>query len=327
LRLELISVWDRLHAPSTSITMEFTESGIETDIRISEWKQPYSAMYINLFRNYGWSIKTLDVMNGTIDDSLAQLLDESTEDKGTKLEALVLDLKSLSFAGLRAMDQVVRRSQGLCRLAVTCAASDFEHEEEKAQWFLEQHREKLTRLCLRGPDPEALTQWLEQLFPSRRVVPILSDLQLRFRGSPELQYSSPFIQWLVRMISAPHKPTHNSIDGSSTSDWLSLQRLYLNDFKPYQYEPRDWRTVLKGIDFSGLEDLDLEGANFGSNDVELLVELIRRVDSDAPLKSINLSGTPLSKMQAKKFSSLPFETLRKKAPSVKIVGLSHLGVN
>ncbi|KAF9358518.1 hypothetical protein BGX34_008903 [Mortierella sp. NVP85] len=339
MKLELFSLWNHLHALSTSVIMEFTENGIETEVGISEWEQPFSAMYIDFFCKYGWSIKTLDVMNGTIDDSLAQILDKST-DKGIELKSLTVDLKSLTLAGVQAIDKVIMRSQRLGCLGVIFAASDF--EEEKTRWFLEQHKEKLTRLCLRGTDPTALTQWLEQFFPSRRAVPILSDLQLRFRGSPELQYSSPFIQWLVGMISAPHKPTHNSrtspametslmkcSDGSSTANevWLSLQRLHLNDLKSNDHEPWNWKAVLEVIDFSALEELDLKGTSFGSKDVQFLVNCIRRVNSYVPLKSLNLSDTPLSKIQANYFRGAPFGTIRKKAPSVKIVGLRHLGVN
>ncbi|KAK3820035.1 MAG: hypothetical protein J3Q66DRAFT_336099 [Benniella sp.] len=321
LRLELVSVWDRLHA-STSITMEFKESGIETDVRISEWEQPYSAMYINFFRNYGWSIKTLDVMNGSIDDSLAQLLDKTTGDKGTKLESLVLDLKSLSFAGLQTMDRVFRRSQGLRRLAVICAASDFEHDGEKTQWFLEQYGKTLTGLYLRGPDPEALTPWLKQFLPSREALPVLNDLQLRFHGSPEFQYSSPFIKWLVGMISAvSSKPAHNSTDGSRTANWSPLQRLYLNDFKPYN---SNFPEVLGVIDFSTLEELDLKSTSFSN--IQSLVNYIGRVNTVVPLKVLNLSDTYVSKNWSTTYES-QIEMLRKKAPSVSISGLSRYGIH
>ncbi|KAK3820036.1 MAG: hypothetical protein J3Q66DRAFT_387022 [Benniella sp.] len=342
MKLELISLWNHQHALSTSIIMEFAESGIETEVRISEWEQPDCAMYIDFFRDYAWSITTLDMMNGVIDDSLAQLLDKSTKGKGIEIKSLTLDLKSLSLVGVQSIDQVIRRSQGLGRLVVICAASDFEHEKEKTQWFLEQYGKKLTGLYLQGPDPETLTPWLKQVFPSRQVLPILSDLQLRFRGSPTFQQSSPFIQWLVGMISALHKPTHNSTtssvmgtspmgcsDGSSTTNevWLPLQRLYLNYFKPYQYWSGGWGTILEVIDFSALEELDLKGASFESIDVQLLVDYIGRADGDVPLKSLDLSGTSLSKVETENFYKAPFEALRKKAPSVKIVGLSHRGVN
>ncbi|KAF9354029.1 hypothetical protein BGX34_011250 [Mortierella sp. NVP85] len=324
LRLELICVWDRLYAPSASITMGFKEGGIEADVRISECEQPYSAMYINFFGDYGWSIKTLDVMNGTIDDSLAQLLDKSTEDKGTVLESLVLDLKFLSFAGLQAIDRVVRRSQGLRRLTVTCAASDFEYEGEKKQWFLEQHGMRLTGLYLQGPDPEAFMPWLQQVLPSRQALPNLNDLRLRFHGSPGLQQYSPFIQWLFGIISAsPSKSTHNSTDGSSTANWSSLQRLCLNDFKS---DDRDLWKVLGAIDFSKLEELDLKGID--SVNVQSLVYYIERscMNTAVPLKVLNLSDTYTSKNWNDDHKNGCIK-LMKIAPSIRISGLSHHGIH
>jgi len=340
LRLELISVWDPLCVPSTSIRMEFAASGMESGIRIGQWEPIDSAMYINFFRNYGWSIKTLDVMNGAIDDSLAQLLDKSTEDKGSKLKMLVLDLKSLSIVGLQAFDRVIRRSQEFDDFAVSCMASDIEGEGEKTRWFLEQHSNKLTRLCLQAYDPEDLTVWLEQVLPSRRVLSRLIELQLLLHGSPEFQQLSPFVQWLSGMVSAPpSKASHISrsdslsegapvecSDGSSSADetWTSLQRLYLNEFKPFYL---DWNLLLRAVDFSVLEQLDLSGANLSLDRLNSLAYYIGRVETTVPLKVLNLSDTPLSRMDSIDDELSSFERIKRKAPFGKIIGLSHLGIH
>jgi hypothetical protein len=49
------------------------------------------------------------------------------------------------------------------------------------------------------------------------------------------------------------------------------------------------------------------------------------VDSAVPLKTLNLSGTSLSKEKTLS-EKTPFETLREKAPLIMITGIEHLGI-
>jgi len=66
----------------------------------------------SVFRQYGWSVRTLNV-NSTFSDKLAALLDEATRSKGCSLRWLKLDPWSLTSPGLDCMDRIIERSLDL----------------------------------------------------------------------------------------------------------------------------------------------------------------------------------------------------------------------
>ncbi|KAF9350902.1 hypothetical protein BGX34_000917 [Mortierella sp. NVP85] len=333
-RLELVSIRDRLHTPSTRISMAFTQTGVETEIRISQWEDTDSAVYANFFRSYGATVRALDITNRTFDDGFARLLDKSIRDNGSELTSLGLDVRSLSLVGLGCIDRVINRSKDLERLELHCTTSSTQTEQGNVRHFLKMHGKKLTGLNVQAHCLDALAAWIENVCPSRGILSSLVDLQLTLPKTLTLQYSHPYVQWLAEMVSA--QPSRSSsISSSSEADGplierpddssngaSLLRRLYLNGIKLKQDE---WAKILAAIDFSALEELDLKGTNFSSGDVDSLVKGIEGVDSMAPLKLVDLSGTSLSQ-QKTATGMARFEVLREKAPSIMITGIEHLGV-
>ncbi|KAK3820027.1 MAG: hypothetical protein J3Q66DRAFT_439099 [Benniella sp.] len=335
-RLELVSIRDRLHTPSTRISMAFTQTGVETEVRISQWEDTDSAVYANFFQSYGATVRVLEITNRTFDDGFARLLDKSTKDNGSDFTSLGLDVRSLSLVGLGCIDRAINRSKDLERLELHCTTSSTQTEQENARRFLKMHGKKLTGLNVQAHSLDALAAWIENVCPSRGVLSSLVDLQLTLPKSLTLQYLHPYVQWLAEMVSAqPNRslsiPSSSEVDGPPTecpddssngTETSLLKRLYLNDIKLKQDE---WARILAAIDFSALEELNLKGTNFSQADVDSLVKGIGGVDLMAPLKLVDLSGTSLS--QRKTATGMArFEVLREKAPSIMITGLEHLGV-
>ncbi|KAK3820028.1 MAG: hypothetical protein J3Q66DRAFT_336088 [Benniella sp.] len=332
-RLELVSIRDRLHTPLTRISMAFTQTGVETEVRISQWEDTDSAVYTHFFRSYGATVRALDIMNRTLDDGFARLLGEATKENGSNLRTLGLDVRSLSLAGLESMDRFICRSESLERLELICIMSCIQTEQERVRRFMDAHGMKLTRLILQAHTLDALTVWIEKVLPPRGALPSLIDLQLTLPESLTLQYSHTYVQWLAEMVSS--RPSKSSSSSASTAvetlpaegscndaETFSLTRLCLNGIK---LRGDEWAKILVAADFSALEELDLKGTNFDFGIVDSLVKGIGLVDSTVPLKILDLSGTSLSKEKTLS-KKTPFETLREKAPLIMITGIEHLGV-
>jgi hypothetical protein len=333
-RLELVSIRDRQHTPSTRISMAFTQTGVETEVRISQWEDTDSAVYTNFFRIYGATVRVLDIMNKTFDDFFARLLDESIKGSGSNFRSLGMDVRSLSPAGLECVDHTISRSKDLERLELSCEASCIQTEQENVQRFLKTHGKNLTRLNVRAHSLDVFTVWIKRVLPSRGALSSLVNFQMTLPESLTLQYSQPYVQWLVEMVSAMPTKSSSSLvssvdtsptecpEGLSNGAGTSLKRLYLNGIKLKQDE---WARILVAIDFSALEELNLKGTNFSFENVDPLVNSIELVGSMAPLQTLDLSGTSLSQQETiTRLTS--FETLRGKAPSIQITGIEHLGV-
>ncbi|KAK3820037.1 MAG: hypothetical protein J3Q66DRAFT_439106 [Benniella sp.] len=335
-RLELVNIRDHLHIPSTRVSMAFTPTGVETEVRIRQWEDTDSTVYANFFRTYGTTVRTLDMMNKTFDDGFARLIDESTKGKGSHLRSLGMDVRSLSSAGLECIDHTISRSKNLEYLELLCEASCIQTEQESVQRFVKMHGKQLTRLHVQAHSLDVLTAWIKRVLPSRGALSNLANFQLTIPESLALSYSKLYVQWLAEMVSAlssksSSSPVSSVVDTlptecpdglSNGSETSSLKRLHLNGIK---LERNDWARVLGAIDYSVLKELDLKGTNFSLENVDSLAEGIRLVDSIAPLQTLDLSGTSLS--QQKTITRLTsFETLREKAPSIQITGIEHLGV-
>ncbi|KAF9350903.1 hypothetical protein BGX34_000918 [Mortierella sp. NVP85] len=328
-RLELVSIRDRLHTPSTRISMAFTQTGVETEVGISQWENTDSAVYANFFRSYGVAVRVLEITNRTFDDGFARLLDETTKDSGSNLRSLGLDVRSLSLAGLESMDRFICRSESLERLELICVTSCTQTEQERVRRFMDAHGKKLTRLILQAHGLDALTAWIEKVLPPRGALPSLVDLQLTLPETLTMQGSHPYVQWLAEMVSA--QPGKSSSSSASTAaetltaeeTWSPLTRLCLSGIK---LRGNEWAKILAAADFSALEVLELRGTNFYLENVDSLVKCIGLVDSAVPLKTLDLSGTSLSKEKTLLSNKTLFETLREKAPLIMITGIEHLGI-
>ncbi|KAI8354317.1 hypothetical protein B0O80DRAFT_498330 [Mortierella sp. GBAus27b] len=327
-KLELIRGLNIQSASPTTITMVFGSGGLKTSVKIDQMETINSADYATVFRRYGWSFVALHGSNGVIDDRLALLLDQSTQERGSKLNSLSLDLESLSLTGLRCMDQVIRRSKRFQQLAMLCTTSGVQHERESVHWFMGQHGKALTTLNMKVyGSGAAVTRWIEQVLPSRSGLPRLNEILLGIHGSEELGDSSSCVNWLVGMTSPPpYSATETTLEESRDrrgttpgSSWISLKRLCLYRLKLNQ---DDWRMLLKAIDFSTLTALDFSDSNFTLTELQLLVNHLGLVYS-APLKALSVTNTPLSKQcnQSGEKVSFVVATLKERVPSIRVTGL------
>ncbi|KAI7823330.1 hypothetical protein BC939DRAFT_451728 [Gamsiella multidivaricata] len=110
----------------------------------------------SLFRQYGWSITTIDM---TLKDNLVLALDRATEDRGSKLTVLTATRVHLSSEGLNRMDQIVTRSHHLQHFELLLHDDALVDTQPKSTRLLHRHKERLTRLKVQATsDP-----WLPQL--------------------------------------------------------------------------------------------------------------------------------------------------------------------
>ena len=246
-------------------------------------------------------------MNGSLDDGLARLLDKTTESRGSALRALGLDLRFLSYTGLKCIDRVLRRSKDFERLTLFCTTSDVQHERDKTKWLLARHSKVLTGLRLQAVTLDLLTVWLQQVFRTRDTLPNLLDLHLTLAGFPEGQDFHPYVQWLAGMISPPSsRSTHSSSSDSGmdiipiasssqtsgpSETFSSLKRL---DLVGCWLRLGSW--IVGAIDFSALEELDLKNTNFSRGALGLMVTCISNVNTAVPLQTVSLPGAQLGKL-------------------------------
>ncbi|KAG0226041.1 hypothetical protein B0O80DRAFT_498333 [Mortierella sp. GBAus27b] len=321
-RLELFYIQDRVIVSSSSVFMEYVQRGAEADVRFNQ-DMGDSAMCTN---SNGWSIMTLEVVSGIVNDGFARLLDKSTENEGSRLRSLGFDINVLSAGGLRSLDNVIRRSKGVESLSMICTASGVQFERENAQWFLEHHGRALTKLCIHASSPDELKKWFEHVFPTKEVLPGLNDLQLTLIGFPIPPQPSPYIQWLVEMISTPSyamsmdagSNASQSLSNDSSKKGSSLKRLSLNGATLIQ---TDWARVIEAIDFTALEELELKDTNFSRDTFDKLTKYIGNMDAAGPLPlgTLDLSDTKLGNLDDELLGIL--ESFRDKATHAVIHGL------
>ncbi|KAK3820118.1 MAG: hypothetical protein J3Q66DRAFT_439167 [Benniella sp.] len=316
------------------ITMDFTvKPESPFDLSVKTGKGGFGTSSTNFFRDYGWCIKALDARNEGFDDKIAELLDRSTKEKGSRLESLALNTKVLSQVGLDQMDQVISRSQSLQQFLVDCQSLDIELEREKGKW-VSRHGKQLTGLSLQGDGSGPATKWLIEAFPTRLTLPKLIDLQLVLPCRSDLQDSHLYISWITTMVSAPSSrmtavssPSSkiestamgpSDVARNNLETWPSLSKLVLRLEKLAR---EDWAKVIGAIDFSALEVLDLTGTNFAVEELDHLIKRISDVDGVAPLKTLDLSLSTLSNYAHLNGLHPMVDKIKENAPHATIKGL------
>ena len=251
----------------------------------------------NFFRQFGWSISRL-AASPHFSDHLATLLDDSTEERGSRLSQLRLSPFSLSTFGLDALDRVIKRSQHLTFLWLYCVSLEMESQSEKALLLLGRYGERLNRLSLCSCSME---KWL---LPFTRALPTVNNLPkldyLYMWCNSKQQVPPEFIQWLVTATPDRLRPPVSN-EGSSTGKTLQtrksctmLDRLRTFTFSLVTLRPQDWEILIKAIDLSELKELYLSGTNFSSQQLDLLLERVVTADPKAvSLKVLGLGNTEL----------------------------------
>ena len=296
------------HENDDRITTTVTFSGVsatfdmDTHIKLQNQKQVVEGNRVsNFFRQYGWSISTLNTMK-EFNDHLATLLDDATRIHGSRLKLLILMPVTLSAHGLDAMDRVIKRSPRLDYIWLFIWDLQQESQQKKAVRFLRLHREKLRRLDLIGDNIEGWLPQLANAFPARKNFPMMSKFGVRCQSKRKLPQAC--VKWLAVMVSTP-SPSEAQLK------YFRLHKVIL--------QPQDWVTLIKAIDFSKLEDLRFDSTNFSREQFNVLIDRIAAVEPTLlQLNNLDLSDTDLLVNAEKRALR---ERIQKVAPQVSIVGL------
>ncbi|KAK3825648.1 MAG: LOW QUALITY PROTEIN: hypothetical protein J3Q66DRAFT_328252, partial [Benniella sp.] len=241
---------------------------MDTDMKVQKTKPvDEGSPTSNFIREYGWSFNRFSA-SWQFTDHLATLLDDSTEERGSRLSHLTFSPLALSALGLEAVDRVIKRSQHMAFLWLYCISLEKESQSEKALLLLGRYGERLNRLSLNSCSME---KWL---LPFTRALPTVNNLPkldyLYMWCNSKQQVPPEFIQWLVTATpDRPQPPVSN--EGSSTGKTLQtrksytmLDRLRTFTFSHVTLRPQDWQSLIKAIDLSELKELYLGGTNFSS---------------------------------------------------------------
>ncbi|KAG0242408.1 hypothetical protein BGX31_000330 [Mortierella sp. GBA43] len=243
--------------------------------------------YLELFHEFGWSIRTLEAMSG-FTDKLAFALDASTRERGSTIMDLELNPRLLSFAGLGSMDRIIERSQDLARLKFCFRNLEVQTKVQKAKYLLDRYHENIHSLSFSGTSAHIWLLAMGDLCKTRSEFPDLEAFAV-YCGSCEIPRRQ--VEWIASMISTPCLQTTDSFqdelfsgdcltelepDAKETDcfvsdSWPSLRRVTLSGL---QLVHEDWKTVIGALDLSGLRALALDRTNFSTLEFELLLSCI-----------------------------------------------------
>ncbi|KAF9944955.1 hypothetical protein BGZ65_011388, partial [Modicella reniformis] len=262
-------------------TVSFSEGSatfeIETDIQLQfEQLVANDDPVCEFVRRYGWSIKNL-YLSWTLSDHLATILDESTQERGSRIVDLyvyssVYTISSLT-SGFDAMVRTIKRSQQLASLTYTIRdlgqGSMLKYTE-----FLIALGGWLTKLSLSGESIESWLPHLSQAIPGKSVFPVLQELIMHGYDISDIPRGCA--QWIATMVAAPPQSLHNSPipppsrDGKLPAGTCQrgLRRIHLNHLSLQQ---EDWKVVINAIDLSTIELLSFSFTNFSQKELTLLV--------------------------------------------------------
>ncbi|KAF9363663.1 hypothetical protein BGX34_003596 [Mortierella sp. NVP85] len=263
-----------------------------------EDRQPFNVdpAMCDFIRQHGYLVTTFAAPR-SFNDSLAKLLDESIQEKDSRIVRLDMTPSSLTTPGLNAMTRVINRSQGLAYLRLNLENLNPGQQLMKVLGFLGEHKGQLTSLRLMG---WSLNSWLPQIanrFP-RDAFPSLEELFVECHGN----YLTD-IRWITSMISAqPHQRT--SLKALGMTIWLSAE---------------DWKTAIKTIDLSALEELHFCTNHFTQVQLKVFVDHIENCGAPSlPLQLLNLSGAALDNSPDTRALIV---RLREMIPKTKIAGV------
>jgi len=301
---DLSRTWDELdHVTSkVSFTRDSGTLEIDTCLNLQSKKlvtegSPMS----NFFRQYGWSISSLDAP-WTFTDHLAAILDDVTQIHDSSLTHLVLYPLSLTTDGLDAMDRIIKRSQNLAYFWLYFDNLENEAYQESAQASLARYGAKLSKLWLHGG---SIGSWLPRLaraFPTRRSFPTLSVINIGNNLAKHNKQEVPHdcIQWLAAMVSPQPRPSgtpmaKGSCTGSPQQAAKTTEPTQMRVFclSGVILLPQDWETLIKAIDFTTLKSLHLDKTNFSLGQLDLLLDCITRTVKPVSLTTLSLENTYL----------------------------------
>jgi len=154
----------------------------------------------DFFRQYGWTVDTLDAP-ATFNDHLAGLLCDAVRSRGSRIKRLSVNPTSLMKPGLDALDQAIRTSASSSYLRLIFSNLGMTARLEKALLLLGRCKERISSLHLSGLPIEGWLPRFMQAFPTRSCFPRLSIFVVGCNWSSDI--SQDYTEWIVAMVSAP----------------------------------------------------------------------------------------------------------------------------
>ncbi|KAF9356467.1 hypothetical protein BGX34_009921 [Mortierella sp. NVP85] len=279
-----------------------------------------------IFRDYGWSIETLDASEA-FNDELASLLDSSTKEEGSKLICLILNPAGLSATGLACMDSVMSRSMNLRRYHWSFEEMDtarpLSKSHERLLDALGHYGRRVNELTMNDLSADLRVLQLADKLPIRYQLPHMDTIRLVCSG--ETMVPRVFAQWCAATMSSsagvsppdPETRTQNIVLNRE-AEMRSIRTISLEGA---QFEQDDWEMIIKAIDLSTLETFSVPRTNFALRQLELLIESMPDGGTTpAPLKILNVEDSKLAKCHDINALRDLYAQLDRKAPSARVDG-------
>ncbi|KAF9360959.1 hypothetical protein BGX34_007393, partial [Mortierella sp. NVP85] len=264
---------------------------------------PEHGLALEFVKNYGWTVEKL-VLSYLFNDNFARTILDAVKDRGSRITTLHFTPFYLSTAGMDALDEIIEMSPNVVSIGMRYFYLEDKSNLEKVENSLMRYKTQLHHLYLSWITTESWLPRIAGIIPTRDVLPKMDALTIDGDG----EVSKDCIAWIVAMISAPPQ-TH-----SATAPTEPVTRLKRITLRRLMLSPEGWESVIRAIDLTELEWLDLKTTNFAQDQLRLLVNQITdNVASQTQTRTICIDGKLLEQEEARTLCS----TLRKKVPSVK----------
>jgi len=267
-------------ATTVSFSTDSVTFDMETEIALRGEMLFSESPVHDFFRQYGWSIKTLCAPIG-LHDSLAKMLDDSTEERGSRISYLYLYPSSLTTSGLDALDRAIKRSQSFGNFVLILDYKVLLPRIGFAKILLGRYGDKLCDLRI-GHSFQYTTE-LARAFPTRANFPALRHFSLDI-SSGMSETSQLCSQWITSLISAPLQATNAALSSTTSCLAKSLTSLTSIELARLRYSPSAWKLLIGAIDFSSLERLRFCNSNFSQNQLKVLVDRIDELSASHPVQ-------------------------------------------
>ncbi|KAK3818929.1 MAG: hypothetical protein J3Q66DRAFT_368965 [Benniella sp.] len=273
-----------------------------TDIRFPDFTSEYDPV-LDLVRNFGWTVEKL-ILPYWFNDEHAGILLDVVRDRGSRITRLTIDPYTLTTTGMNVLDEIVEMSPSVVSIGMWYFGLEVKAYRGKVESLLTQYKAQLHHVVLHG---DKMGDWSSQIagvIPTRDALPKMDELTFDI-GNGEV--SKECIAWIVAMISTPPQPRSKT---TLPEPLTGLKRITLGRIV-LSYE--DWESVIRAIDLTEVEWLDLQTTNFGQAQLRLLVNQITdNVASQIRVRTLCINEKLLEQEEARTLCT----TLREKAPLV-----------
>ncbi|KAF9345031.1 hypothetical protein BGX34_005086, partial [Mortierella sp. NVP85] len=258
---------------------------------------------LDFVRNYGWTVEKL-VLPYLFNDNFARIILDAVKGRGSRITTLNFAPFCLSTAGMGALDEIIEMSPNAVSIGMRCYLEN-KINLQNFENSLMRHKAQLHHLDLFWNTTEYWSSQITRIIPTRDVLPKMGALTL---DGYHNQISMDCITWIVAMISAPPQTR------SATAATEPVTRLKRITLRRIVLSPEDWESVIRAIDLTEVEWLDLQTTNFAKAELRLLVNhIIDNAASQTRVLSLCINDKLLEQEEARTLCA----TLREKVPLVK----------